>query len=362
MALSRRRGRRQTNVWPGFVDALSSLLMLVVFVLLVFVFAQALLARIVSGQESELDVLHERVAQLTELLGLEREDSERLRARVAALKGERAGLEDRIAGLERRRVDLQGRVGALVNAMEAVHRGFAGEYRRRLAAEAVNARQAASLDQERRLSAETRAQVALLNERIAALKAQLEEIARALAVARTREAAKDSHIQELTKRLNIELARRVNRLEQYRSEFFGRLREALGNDPAVRVVGDRFLFQAELLFTSGSAELGAEGRKRLVQLARTLKAVARRIPADLPWLLRVDGHTDRRPIHNARFPSNWELSAARAVAVVRFLAAQGIPPERLAAAGFGEYHPLDPADTAAAYRRNRRIEIKLTAR
>jgi chemotaxis protein MotB len=157
------------------------------------------------------------------------------------------------------------------------------------------------------------------------------------------------------------LAERVNRLERYRSEFFGRLRELLGDNPAVRVVGDRFVFQSELLFESGSARLGPEGRAELGKLADTLREVAGRIPEDIEWILRVDGHTDRVPIRTEQFASNWELSTARAVSVVRFLADQGIAQRRLAAAGFGEFHPIDPADTAEAYRRNRRIEIKLTS-
>lgn len=157
------------------------------------------------------------------------------------------------------------------------------------------------------------------------------------------------------------MARRVNRLEKYRSEFFGRLRELLGDNPAVRIVGDRFLFQSELLFASGSAQLGDEGKQQLAKLAGTLKSVADRIPKDIQWILRVDGHTDRIPINNARFPSNWELSTARAVSVVRFLATQDIPEQRLSAAGFGEFHPIDVGNSAEALRKNRRIEIKLTS-
>jgi chemotaxis protein MotB len=202
----------------------------------------------------------------------------------------------------------------------------------------------------------------LLSDQITALKRQLERISLALNLAEKEKKAQASKIQDLGKRLNIALAQRVNELEKYRSEFFGRLKEALGDNPYVRIVGDRFVFQAELLFASGSAQLGEEGKQHLTKLATTLAGLARQIPADINWILRIDGHTDRVPIHTQAFPSNWSLSTARAVSVVNFLAKQGIPENRMAATGFSKFHPLDPADTTDAYRKNRRIEIKLTAR
>ena len=164
----------------------------------------------------------------------------------------------------------------------------------------------------------------------------------------------------LDDRLAAALAKKVEELEQYRSEFFGRLHQALGDRPGLRVVGDRFVFQSELLFASGSASLDPEGQRELRELATTLTDVVARIPPGVDWILRVDGHTDRQPIRDAAFRSNWELSAARAISVIQYLMQQGIPPEHLAAAGFGEYRPIDPGDDEIAYRRNRRIEFKLT--
>jgi chemotaxis protein MotB len=160
----------------------------------------------------------------------------------------------------------------------------------------------------------------------------------------------------------VALASKVQELARYRSEFFGRLREVLGKRKDVRIVGDRFVFQSEVLFETGSAELGGAGQQQLGQLARALTEIAARIPKDLPWVLRVDGHTDRIPIHTPEFRSNWELSTARAISVVRFLIDQGIPADHLAATGFGEHQPLDPGLSEAALRRNRRIELKLTQR
>jgi chemotaxis protein MotB len=169
-------------------------------------------------------------------------------------------------------------------------------------------------------------------------------------------------IADLGARLNLALAAEVEELSRFRSDFFGRLRTVLGDRDEVRIVGDRFVFQSEVLFGTGEAEIGAEGARQLAQLADTLIAIADEIPDELPWVLQVDGHTDRRPISTARFPSNWELSAARAISVAQFLVSQGIPPDRVAARGFAQFQPLDPADTLEAYRRNRRIEIKLTTR
>ena len=201
-----------------------------------------------------------------------------------------------------------------------------------------------------------------MNRSIATLKSRLEQVSQALDLANGESAVKDSEIKDLGKRLNLALARRINDLEAYRSEFFGRLRRVLGDNPLIRIEGDRFVFQAELLFATGSAELGTAGIHHLTQLAATLNELVVRIPPEIDWILRIDGHTDRVPVTSGRFPSNWELSIARAVSVVRFLSSQGIPETHMAAAGFSKFHPLDPADTPAAYRKNRRIEIKLTAR
>ena len=219
-----------------------------------------------------------------------------------------------------------------------------------------------AIDEERRLSADAQAEITLLKTRLDDLRLQLEEIDRALAAAEATKTEQAAQIEDLGKRLNVALAREVNRLKQYRSDFFGRLREVLGTNPSVRIVGDRFVLPSELLFASGSATLGDPGRIELAKLAVTLRDLAARIPADIDWILRIDGHTDPVPINTPQFASNWELSTARAVSVVRFLVEQGIPPQRLSAAGFGEFHPIDAAQSAEAFRRNRRIELKLTAR
>jgi len=425
MLAGSRRSRRHIDVWPGYVDALSALLILVIFVLLLFTFAQFLMSELLSSQETELDVLHNRIAELTDLLGLEQEKTEGLELKVGQLSdmvtgltGDKfeltgqvqeltakteadqatiknqllamASLNEDIDALRKLRDELEAEVGGLAAKLDQTSLALGSERDRGKALEARLAdqsertllaqktiaeqeiriqaltalvdEQARNLSDERQLSANARAEVELLGRKIDALRVRLEEISQALELAEAEKLAQEQQIDDLGKRLNVALARKVNRLEQYRSEFFGRLRELLGDNPAVRIVGDRFLFQSELLFGSGSATLGDVGRQELAKLAGTLRQVAQRIPEDIDWILRVDGHTDRVPIHNADFDSNWELSTARAVSVVRFLASQGIAQKRLTAAGFGEFHPIDPANTPEALARNRRIELKLTSR
>jgi chemotaxis protein MotB len=215
---------------------------------------------------------------------------------------------------------------------------------------------------ERAISAAAKAQLALLNRQLAELRAQIAALNKALDASEARDAEQQAQIVDLGKRLNAALAAKVQELARYRSEFFGRLRDVLGDRQDIRIVGDRFVFQSEVLFASGEAELGPGGREQMAALARTLRDLSGSIPADLNWVLRVDGHTDKAPIRTDRYPSNWELSTARAISVVRFLQDHGIPPQRLAATGFGEYQPLEAEDSPEAYRRNRRIEVKFDQR
>jgi chemotaxis protein MotB len=224
------------------------------------------------------------------------------------------------------------------------------------------ARTESDAEAQKELTDEAQAQVQLLNRQILALRQQLANLATALEAAEAANKEQEVQISDLGRRLNVALASKVQELARYRSEFFGRLREVLGKRKDVRIVGDRFVFQSEVLFETGSAELGAAGQQQLGELARTLNEIAVRIPKNLPWVLRVDGHTDRVPIHTPEFPSNWELSTARAISVVHFLIDQGIAADHLAATGFGEHQPLDPGSSEEALRRNRRIELKLTQR
>ncbi len=341
MALA--RGRRQEsgfNYWPGFVDALSTLILGIVFLLTVFLVVQFFLSQEVSGKDKALAELNAKIAQLNDILSLEKlgklnleEQLAQMRAGLSAAESER----DRVKGL------YDGLAGAGNDAA-----GRATELNK-------------ALDSEKQISARALAQVEVLNQQIAALRRQLAALEEALDASEKRGKESQNKIADLGQRLNVALAQRVQELSRYRSEFFGRLRAILGDRPDIRIVGDRFVFQSEVFFDTGQALLLPEGRAELDKVAEALKELDKKIPAELPWVVRVDGHTDKRPITGA-FKSNWELSSARAISVVQYLMSLGVPAQRLVAAGFAEFQPLDTADTDDAYKRNRRIELKLTER
>jgi chemotaxis protein MotB len=445
------------SYWPGFVDALAALLVVVVFLIMVFALAQVFLSDALSGRDTVLEQLTREIDELAQMLDLERDanaelrisvaqlssqlqtsvserdalvaklsdieeelaaerrgradevadlnriiatdkesielqlrDLERLNRDIAALRTVRDELEDQVAGmaaslrnseqqlaevrdLAAQREQQLGEVRDLAKELEAK---LADERERtvlaqkdvedrdiRLAELLARAETAEeSFSEERTLSQEAQRQVSLLSQQLSELRKQLAALNEALEASEAKNEAQNTQIVNLGQRLNAALATRVQELARYRSEFFGRLREVLGNRSDIRIVGDRFVFQSEVLFASGAAELNPAGSEQLEQLASTLRQISSEIPTELDWVLRVDGHTDVRPIRTAQFPSNWELSSARAISVVQFLIAQGIPPGRLVAAGFGQYQPLDAGDDEIAYRRNRRIEFKLTQR
>ena len=471
MPRSRRRGAsEELNPWPGYVDALSTLLMVIIFVLLVFVLAQAFLSVALTGRDRALDRLNRQLAELTDMMSLERSrvgelqlssaslgrdlqaanaardqltrdvanlrtDGAKAQAERDALRSERDRLSARLADAElqaqsalARNTQLQNRVAetagrtdaagqetaALAGQLADMKRQLAQARIERAAVQAdldstvkadkatIEARVAdvarlnaqlttltalrdelekqvkdaaarATTDEQRRqaldaqlaqagkLGESARAQIALLNQQMAALREQMQHVAAALNIAEAAGRDDQAQIANLSTRLNTALASKVEELQRYRSEFFGKLRDVLQNRQDVQVVGDRFVFQSEVLFPAGSAEMSSSGQEQITKLAATLKQIAAEIPADVNWLLRVDGHADKQPRRSGD-AGNWELSAQRAINVVKLLVDDGIPANRLAATGFGEYQPLDPADTAAAYARNRRIELRLTDR
>ena len=339
LAPSRRRADR-VDYWPGFVDALSALLLAIMLLLSVFVLAQFLLSQEISGKDTALDRLNSQINELTALLALERSGKQDVEDQLRSLTVNLADAES-----ERSRLQ----------AMLERGEGAAGSAEQR-AQEATIA-----LDRERKVSERALSQVQLLNLQISALRKQIAALEDALDVSEKRDRESSTRIADLGKRLNVALAQRVQELNRYRSDFFGRLREILGNREDIRIVGDRFVFQAGVLFPSGGADLNEQGLQEMAKLANALLEVAEDIPDEIDWVLRVDGHTDNIPLSGTgRYADNWELSSARATAVVKYLISQGIPANRLVAAGFGEFQPLDLADTRAAREKNRRIELKLT--
>jgi len=357
-----RRRRHAFDIWPGFVDALTSLILVFIFVLLIFALGQFVLTDSLAGKNRALDALNAQVAELARTLSLSEDQKNTLDARVAELA---ASLGQASSDREALRGALDSTSGEAARLSTDI--GLLNELKAQLEAEVARlagALDASKQDLVKQTEANTAAtaQIELLNRQMGAIREQLATLEAALGVARKDIEAKDAKLADLGQRLNLALAERVGELERYRSEFFGRLREALGNRSDVQVAGDRFVVPADILFPSGSAELDEAGQQRLDALAGTVREVAAEIPSSIDWVLRIDGHTDRRPIHTERFPSNWELSTARAVAIVKYLVVQGIPAHRLSANGFGQFQPLDPGDGEAAFARNRRIELQLTNR
>ena len=463
-----RRGRRgETNIWPAFVDAQAQLVMGIIFLLTVFTVAQVLTTDQLSGREAALARLNQQLAELNDLLSLERRANADLRLSTAQLStelqrsaAERDTLTTRVAELAARADEQQARAGRLsaeladanklvqadrervelqLKELESIRRDIAAlrqvrdqleaqvgqlaaaqqQSQRDLAAEQARVKESEgklaqtqsdltaardrskelearlstaeertalaqkeiqqkdvslselgrqaqqteqALSKEKQLSKEAQDRVDLLGAQIQALRDQIARVSAALELAEKDRSQKQVQIEDLGRRLNLALATKVEELARYRSEFFGRLREVLGDRPDIRVVGDRFVFQSEVLFAPGSADLGEDAKKQIAPLAAAVTEIAKKIPPDLQWVLQVNGHTDKRPISTPQFPSNWELSTARAISVVKFLAQAGIPAERLAATGYGEFQPLDNREDEVAFRRNRRIELKLTER
>ena len=469
----RRRGTR-ADYWPGFVDLLSTLLLVMIFVLVVYMLAQYFLQRTLTEEteqkddltaqlndrdmtlsleqqannelrldiaqlssqlQSSLSVRDQLIAELS-MVASERDtlqlrlremtgagqtamadaaqaeiraeageeqikvmlaDIERLRRDIDTLRAVRTELEARVTTMAAALVESRGELGASeeqtarANAALTALRDTTAELEARLSDEAERTALAqrtleereirlaevqalhlaalsslgdneASLTENRQLSARQRDQIAVLNQQVGALRDQLGRVESALQISERESTEQKVTIANLGERLNMALAAKVEELAAYRSEFFGRLRQVLSDRRDFQIIGDRFVFQSEVLFGSGSDQLGGAGQDRLAQFATVLREVMARIPSDLPWILQVDGHTDSRPIQTERFPSNWELSAARAISVVNYLIDLGVPADHLSATGYGEYQPLDKREDEIGYRRNRRIELKLTQR
>ena len=399
MALARLGGARRPEnyTWPGFVDALATLLMVIIFVLLVFVLIQVNLAYRVAGQDATMNDMRAQIVSLGDLLNLERKANDELKDELAGISSlldattkERDSLVTQLANatatlslrdseirqlttiqaqteesLQAARQTIAERVAALktieLTLAEAQAKLMESEVEIADAA-ARNVSSLARISELETKNAASQAEVAQMTNAVTALRLRIEELTSLLAEKEAQAARDKIAIASLGKSLNNALASRVQELQRFRSEFFGRLREVLRGRDDVRIVGDRFVFQSEVLFAQGAASLGPEGEEKLGQLAVALNQIAAEIPEDIDWILQVEGHTDDIPVRAGRFADNWDLSTERALSVVRFLAESGLPANRLAAAGYGEFQPLDDAGSDEARRRNRRIEMKLTQR
>ncbi len=340
MAFSRSRrggGGGHDLFWPGYVDVLSTLLMVVTFLLSIFMVAQFYISQESSGKDTVLRRLTRQIAELTNLLSLEKGQGKAMMDELSALQANLSTLKsdnERLTGLA----------------------GAGGEKDARISALAKELADKSSL------SSEAQAKVDLLNQQLLQLRRQMAALQEAIGAAESKDKESQARIADLGARLNVVLAKQVQELQRYRSDFFGRLRELLRDRKDIRVVGDRFVFESEVLFPSGQATMTVEGLGAIDQLATAIVELERSIPREIDWALQVDGHTDIRRIASPQFPSNWELSSARATSVVKYLITRGVPPKRLVAAGYGEFQPLEEGTTEEVLRRNRRIELKLTNR
>lgn len=342
--MARGRNRRSNDYgefWPGYVDVLSTLLLTVTFLLSIFMLSQYFVTQEASGKDNALRRLTRQISELTSLLSLE--------------KGKGKNLEDELSTLQASLASLRAENDRLLGAAGIGDRGNAE-------AQARITGLSKELADEKNVTSEAMAKVDLLNQQLLALRRQIAALNEALQAAEAKDKDAQARISDLGARLNVVLARQVQELQRYRSDFFGRLREALKDRRDIRVVGDRFVFQSEVLFPSGQAQMTPEGLAAIDALAGAIIELDRAIPKEIDWALQVDGHTDIRPIGSREFPSNWELSSARALSVVKYLISRGVPAKRLVAAGYGEFQPLEDGAGEDVMRRNRRIELKLTNR
>ncbi len=342
MALGRSRrysANTGSDYWPGFVDAMATLLLVLTFLLSMFMIVQYFVTQEASGKDTALQKLQRQIAQLNDLLSLEKKSAKSLDDQLASLT---ASLSD--AQSENKRLQsLVGEAGKKSDSASSRIAALQGD-----------------LDEQKGISTSALAKVELLTQQLLALRRQIAALQSTLDTSEKRDKESQAKIADLGRRLNVALAKKVQQLAQYRSDFFGRLRNVLGKRDNIQIVGDRFVFQAEVLFPTGSDEVNEDGKSELAKLANVLNEIEKDIPRNVNWVLRIDGHTDIRPIKTPQFPSNWELSSARAIAVVKFLVANGVPSKRLVAAGFGEFQPLARGSSEEALTRNRRIELKFT--
>ena len=386
MALSRLGNRTRTGdfTWPGFVDALASLLMVFVFVLMVFVLIQANLAYRLSGQDESLIILREELAMLGDLLSLEREagavlsaDLARTQAQLEMAENQNSLLTAQLSSLTAQLTDEKTKTTTLENTLATERLRLTTELTTLSAQTAEQKREleqmSKSLDQktqslkqaatdlsaEQKQSEQARLEIDRLTAAMQSLRSELTRL-RTLLSEKQEQSKKDKiAIANLGKELNAALANKVQELQRFRSEFFGRLRTILEGRSDVKVVGDRFVFQSEVLFAPGQASINPEGQAQLGQIADAIMQIIVDIPSDIPWILQVEGHTDDIPVSGV-YTDNWDLSTERALSVVRFMVDRGVPSERLAATGYGEFQPITSGKTDADRQKNRRIELKLT--
>ena len=377
MARSRSRTRRSADIWPGFVDAISTLLLVLIFLLTIFLASEFLLSKLLSNKDDALEGLNMQIYQLSELLSLEKKENKDLTNTISNLNNKLNNasiasdlLSMEFSDLKNKNIELNKLINSLKSDsnkiqennknLDVKNTNLEAELKELLTTLRATTVKLNKAEEDMKLSEAAKNQVAVLNMQIVELRDQLNIIQNLLDINMEKIKKKDIQIVELGKKLNTALAVKVGELNQYKSEFFGRLRSILGNRDDVQIVGDRFIFQSEVLFASGSAEVGREGVNQLQKLSKILLDISKDIPTDIPWVLQIQGHTDQNPINTPLYPSNWELSAARAISVGKVLISSGVHSDKISVAGFAEFQPLEMGSDPLSLRKNRRIEIKLT--
>ena len=377
MARSRSRTRRSADIWPGFVDAISTLLLVLIFLLTIFISSEFLLSKLLTNKDDALEDLNIQIYQLSELLSLEKRENKDLTSTISKLNDKLNDssvtsdlLSMEFSNLKNKNIELNSLLNSLKASTSLIKKenknldiknsNIESELKKLLSTLKATKVNLIKAEEEVKLSEAAKNQVSLLNMQVAELREQLNIIQNLLDINLENIKKKDIQIVELGRKLNTALAVKVGELTQYKSEFFGRLRSILGNRDDIQIVGDRFIFQSEVLFASGSAEVAIEGVLELTKLSKILLDITKDIPTDIPWVLQIQGHTDQNPINTPLYPSNWELSAARAISVGRVLISSGVSSDKISVAGFAEFQPLEFGNSASSFRKNRRIEIKLT--
>ena len=375
MALNKIRRKHVDYTWPGFVDALSSLLMVIIFVLMIFVLSQFFLSQKMNGQDEALVKLKTNLIELSELLSIERNVTIELTSSLTIFENKINIIQSK---LEQEKIKNDNNKEKLQENEKTIRLSKfkiseLEEILNKKIEEVLNSKNTIlSLEnnlQKRKSEVEIKtdtlkANKEEINKLTAAsiqLRNKLSQIQTLLTAYKAKDKKDNVKTLNIGKDLNSALARRVEELQKFKSEFFGRVKELIKDRPEIKIVGDRFVFQSEVLFSVGSVEIGQKGQLEMVTLASTLVEIEKSLPTDIDWILQIEGHTDNLPVKEGQtYKDNWELSTKRALSVLRFLIKQGINPSRLSASGYGSFQPIDINNNADARKKNRRIEMTIT--
>lgn len=375
MITNKIRRRHVDYTWPGFVDALSSLLMVIIFVLMIFVLSQFFLSQKMSGQDEALVKLKSNLIELSELLSLERESNIALTSDLSILEKKIIGLKEQFEKEkivnDRNNEELKNNVKIInfnknkIKELDAILNKKIQEaklYSKNMIDLSQNLeKKEGKIKKKDALLRASQEEVNKLTRASIQLRNKLSQLQTLLSAYKAKDKKEKIKTLNIGKDLNSALARKVEELQRFKSEFFGRVRELIKGRPEIRVVGDRFVFQSEVLFSTGSVDIGPKGQLEMVRLAATLMEIEKSLPTDIDWILQIEGHTDNLPVKNGQiYKDNWELSTKRALSVLRYLIKQGIKPSRLSASGYGSFQPVDKKNNPQARKKNRRIEMKIT--